>query len=104
MKEIKYTPQGFSYVDVNLIDVISWGGLGICNGCNKGPFENMKLIFVLGDTYCEECFNEWLERAKHYNKEDIESDLKYQKAHHINWYNYHIASGVKDGGNEDVSK
>lgn len=29
--KIKYTPQGFSYVDVNLLEVIAWGGIGICN-------------------------------------------------------------------------
>lgn len=97
MKTIKYTPQGFSYIDVDLLDVILWGGYGICNGCNEGPNEHMKLIFVLGDTYCEKCFNEWLERAKNYSKEDIEADLQYQKAHHMKWYEYHIKEGIKDG-------
>lgn len=97
MKTIKYTPQGFSYIDVNYIDVLLWGGYGICNGCNRGPFKHMKLVFVLGDTYCEECFNEWLERANKYAIEDIESDLQYQKAHHIDWYKYHIKEEIKDG-------
>lgn len=46
MKEIKHTPQGFSYVDVTLHEVINWGGLGICDGCNRGPFENLKLIYT----------------------------------------------------------
>ena len=47
MKEkIKYTPQGYSYVDVSLKDCLKWGGLGICDGCNKGPFEEMKLIWA----------------------------------------------------------
>lgn len=97
MKTIKYTRQGFSYIDVDLIDVLSWGGYGICNGCNRGPLKDMKLVFVLGDTYCEECFNEWLERAKKYSKEDIEADLKYQKAHHMDWYKYLIKEELKDG-------
>ena len=55
MKEIKHTPQGFSYVDVSIFEVINWGGIGICNSCGKGPFRNLKLIWVLGDTYCENC-------------------------------------------------
>lgn len=71
MKEIKYTPQGFSYVDVGIFEVINWGGIGICNSCGEGPFRNLKLVWVLGDTYCEKCFNEWLERAKRYSKNDI---------------------------------
>ena len=54
MSKIKYTPQGFSYVDVNLTDCINWGGLGICAGCDKISNE-AKLIFVLGDIYCNEC-------------------------------------------------
>lgn len=97
MKSIKYTPQGFSYIDVNLLDVLSWGGYGICNGCNEGPLSDMKLVFVLGDTYCQHCFDEWQERAKSYSKEDIEADLNYQKAHHIDWYKYLIKEEIKDG-------
>lgn len=84
--KIKYTPEGFSYVDVTLKDCLSWGGLGICDSCNKGPFENLKLIYVLHDTYCDECFNKWVERAKKYSKEDILYDLSIQKNNDIKWY------------------
>ena len=90
MKEIKYTPQGFSYVDVTIGDCLKWGGLGICDGCGKGPFRELKLIWVLHDTYCEKCFNEWLERAKKYTKEDIEEDLYLQKDNHLKWYQWHL--------------
>lgn len=88
-KEIKYTPQGFSYVDVNLFEVINWGGFGICNGCGKGPFRKMKLIYLLNDTYCEKCFDDWLQRCKKYSKEDIEYDLKIQKENDVKWYKIH---------------
>lgn len=90
MKEIKYTPQGFSYVDVGIFEIINWGGLGICAGCGKGPFRKMKLIWVLHDTYCENCFNEWLERAKYYSKQDIEYDLKLQKGKDVQWYKAYL--------------
>lgn len=90
MKEIKYTPQGFSYVDITIDDCLKWGGLGICNGCNKGPFSEMKLVWVLNDTYCEKCFNNWLERAKKYDTEDIEEDLAMQKGRDMAWYKYHL--------------
>lgn len=86
MKEIKYTPQGFSYVDVGIFEVINWGGYGICNSCGKGPFRNLKLVWILTDTYCDKCFNEWLERAKNYSKKHIEEDLELQKDNDIRWY------------------
>ena len=87
---IKYTPQGFSYVDITLEDCLNWGGLGICNDCGEGPFKELKLIYVLGDTYCEKCFDDWQKRAKSYSREDIEHDLKIQKGRDIKWYKYHL--------------
>lgn len=89
-KEIKYTPQGFSYVDVNLFEIAKWGGIGICNSCGKGPFMEMKLVYVLTDTYCEDCFNAWLKRSAKMSKEDIDYDLKVQKDNDIRWYKYHL--------------
>lgn len=88
-EKIKHTPQGFSYVDVGIFEIINWGGYGICNGCGKGPFRRMKLIYVLADTYCEDCFNRWLERCKRYSKEDIEYDLKVQQGNDEKWYKRH---------------
>jgi len=89
IKKIKHTPQGFSYVDVSLMDCLKWGGLGICDGCGKGGHLKLKLIYVLRDTYCEKCFNEWLERCKSYSKEDIEYDLNIQKQYDEKWYKAH---------------
>ena len=88
-RKIKYTPQGFSYVDVTLEDCMNWGGLGICAGCGE-IHDRLKLIFVLTDTYCENCFNKCLERSKNYSKEDIEYDLKIQNGRDKQWYFYHI--------------
>ena len=90
MKEIKYTPQGFSYVDVGIFEIINWGGVGICNGCGKGPFRKMKLIYVLADTYCEDCFNDFLERCNKMLTEDILHDLEIQKDNDIRWYKSHL--------------
>ena len=89
MKKIKYTPQGFSYVDVSLKECIKWGGLGICNGCYE-IHKDLKLIYVLHDTYCQKCFDEWLERCKTYSKDDIEYDLNIQKDNDIKWYKAHF--------------
>lgn len=89
MNRIKYTPQGFSYVDVTVGECIAWGGYCICNGCNE-ICGDLKLIYVLSDTYCTKCFREWLERAKNYNKEDIEYDLALQKQWDKEWYSMHV--------------
>lgn len=89
MKErIKYTPQGFSYIDVTLEECINWGGYGVCNGCGQ-IHDRLKLIWVLTDTYCEKCFNEWLKRSENMDKEDIDHDLALQKDNDIKWYEYH---------------
>lgn len=88
-REIKYTPQGYSYINVSLKECLSWGGLGICDGCNTGPHEKLKLIWALNDTYCETCFNKLLERQKNYSKEDIEHDLKLQRENDKRYYDYY---------------
>lgn len=89
MDRIKYTPQGFSYVDITSEECIAWGGYCICNGCNNIS-NDLKLVYILNDTYCQGCFDEWLERAKKYSKDDIEYDLAIQKKNHIDWYSAHI--------------
>ena len=91
MSKIEYTDRGFNYVEVTPIQNVSWGGYCICNGCN-GEFihENMYLVFVLGDVYCKNCFNEWLERSKKYKQSDVDEDLRYQKEHSFQWYKYHL--------------
>ena len=88
---IKYTDRGFSYVEVTPYENIKWGGFCICNGCNNDfENENMYLVYVLADTYCKECFNEWLERQKEYSQEDVEYDLHIQNGNDIEWYKYHL--------------
>lgn len=88
-RKIKYTSQGFSYVDVYLEEILNWGGYGVCTSCNKVLCHEMKLIYVLHDTMCLRCFNEWRERIKKMRKEDIEYDLNIQKQYHIDWYKEH---------------
>ena len=89
MDRIKYTPEGFSYVDVTVEECIGWGGFCICNGCNRIS-SDLKLVYVLADTYCKECFEDWLRRCKSYKEDDIKYDLAHQKQHHIEWYKCHI--------------
>lgn len=84
-RKIKYTPCGFSYVDVTLLECINWGGYGICASCNKIA-EKLKLIYVLNDVYCNKCFYKWLKRQKKYSKEEIEYDLYIQNKNDKAYY------------------
>ena len=88
MNKVKYTPQGFSYVDVTVYECLRWGGLGVCNSCGQ-IHQELKLVYVLTDTYCNKCFEKWVERSKNYSKSDIEYDLRVQKDRDIKWYKYH---------------
>ena len=88
LDKIKHTPQGFSYVDVSLFETILWGGAGICADCGEVS-RDLKLIWVIRDTFCDKCFNEWLERCKSYSKKDVEYDLNLQKDNDIRWYKMH---------------
>ena len=56
---IKYTPTGFSYVEVTFNECLAWGGLGICDMCNKQEDEGpLYLVWVLHDVFCKDCFEE----------------------------------------------
>ena len=89
-QRIKHTKEGFNYIKVSPIEIINWGGACICNSCGKQYIEDMYFIFVLTDTYCEKCFNDWCNRNKNLTQEDIEYDLKIQKEMSHKWYNYHL--------------
>ncbi len=84
-RKIQYTPKGYSYVDVTLEECLNWGGLGICSMCDE-VHEELKLIWAIGDTYCNKCFNEWLKRQKMYSQNDIEYDLRLQKQNDKRYY------------------
>ena len=91
LNRIKTTERGFNYVDVTPYENIKWGGMCICNGCgNTVEDKPMKLVFVLTDTYCDDCFNEWTKRAKNYPQEDVDYDLKKQNEMSEVWYKYHL--------------
>lgn len=85
-REIKYTPRGFSYVDVSLQECENWGGLGICDGCGKVQ-DDLKLVWVLHEVFCNKCFTEWCERQMNYSDEDVAFDLALQKEHDKSFYN-----------------
>ena len=80
MKKIETTEQGYYYAKVSNTECINWGGLGVCDLCGK-PFIEGYLTFVLGNCICEDCFKDWLSRAKVY-----EEDLEFQEEVSERWF------------------
>ena len=90
-KRIKVLDGGVNYVEVTPEEVLNWGGYCVCNGCN-GQFlnKNMYLIYLLSDTYCEDCFKERIEMLNNMSHEDMDSDLELQNSDSLDWYKYHL--------------
>lgn len=82
--KIEYTKQGYSYVRCTKDDCFKWGGMAICDSCNEFMQENVYLIYILNQAFCEKCFKDWQKRSKKYD-----SDLQLQKQNHIAWYKAH---------------
>lgn len=88
---IKYTPKGFSYIEVTPREIFAWGGMCICNGCNEQiTKDTMNLSFVLCDTYCKDCWQEILKRQEELSQEDTDYDLAIQNEQHLQWYKFHL--------------
>lgn len=47
-------------------EILSIGGLGICDACGQSHHEGGYLVPVLNWWMCEECFNDWKSRATYY--------------------------------------
>lgn len=86
-KEIKYTNQGYSYVECTREECFSWGGACVCDDCNENIEDTVYLIFVLGRALCKKCFEEWKKQSKVYAE-----DLQLQNERHVNYY---IAHGLE---------
>lgn len=83
-KKLEYTDKGYSYIKCTKEDCFNWGGMAICDSCSTPMFEDVYLIFILGQAFCPKCFEEWLERSTRY-----EEDLYLQKQNHKRWYKAH---------------
>lgn len=83
MKKVKlnYTNNGYSYIKCTKDDCFNWGGMAICDNCNKTMMEEIYLVFVLGRALCKECFGEWIKDSRKY-----EEDLYLQRKNHLAWY------------------
>lgn len=86
------TPQGFTYLPVSSHHIFNWGGLSVCDSCNQN-MQHGYLVYILNSCICSHCLNEWIERCKTSNKEDLVYDLYQQDLYSKAWYDYHIKAG-----------
>ena len=82
--KVKYTPQGYSYIECNRYDCFSWGGAAVCDSCGKNMQDKVYLIYILNSAYCPECFKEWEKSATKF-KEDLSNQNKYD----TKWFQVH---------------
>lgn len=71
MAESIQTDKNFLIVKTSNIEVVSIGGLGMCDSCNKASAAGYIIGALGGRWYCPECYEEWHSRATNY-KEDRE--------------------------------
>lgn len=84
IKKLNYTKQGYSYLKCTVQDCYEWGGAAICDSCGEKIKGDVFLIYILGQAFCSECFEDWTKRSKRY-----EDDIKLQKQNHNRWYKAH---------------
>ena len=72
MKEVE-NEKGFLVLEITRTEMVSklaqYGCIGVCDSCMTSP-EVGYYIAVLNQWFCNECYNEWMQRAVRYT-EDI---------------------------------
>jgi len=58
MAEIIENEKGFKVISSSMSETWKFGGMGICESCNKASFKGY-IICVLNRWYCEKCYEEW---------------------------------------------
>jgi hypothetical protein len=61
-----YTYSGLIAYKTTTEEIMSIGGLGICDECGQFIPSGGYLIPVLNHWQCQECFNDWKSRARYY--------------------------------------
>lgn len=86
-ERIKYVGE-MSYIEVSPNEIYSWGGMSVCDYCNKDIEDKGYLIFLLHSCVCRECFEDISKRYK--DKSIQESDKRLQDKYQIDYYKSHL--------------
>ena len=75
MAEIFKNDKEFLILKISSIEIVMYGGYGICDSCNDVPKEGY-YVAALNYWMCPTCFEEWIKAAKRYSE-----DIPYEKRH-----------------------
>lgn len=53
------------------MEILDWGGGGICDSCNKYLVTGRYLVAVMNHCICSICFEDWEKRSNVLHKEDL---------------------------------
>lgn len=73
--KIEKTENGHLFLSLNIQQLLSIGGLGICDRCGCAAFK-MKYVGALNMAFCYSCFDEWNNQAVYY-EEDSSFEKRY---------------------------
>ncbi len=65
MAKIVENKKKFIVFETSLDECLSWGGIGVCDHCNKKASTGY-LVAVLNHWVCKECYDNWLINAINY--------------------------------------
>ena len=77
MAEIVENKKGFKVISTSMSEALNFGGLGICDTCNKASFKGY-IVCVLNRWYCEDCYTSWNDRATYYEEDAHFEAMKFE--------------------------
>jgi len=65
MAQVIENPKGFKVIKTTATECLKWGGMAVCDHCNKEVSYDSSgyFIAVLNHWVCPECYDKWLEKA-----------------------------------------
>jgi len=80
MAKVIENEKGFKVIEISLSEVNkAFGGLGICDDCNKASFKH-NYIAVLNQCYCPECYTDFKARATYYPEDSKIENTNFENA------------------------
>lgn len=72
------TEKGFKVIKCSIVEIMKLGGIGICDMCDTAPLDGY-YIAVLNQWVCEDCYNDWLRRARPYKEDEPIEDKNFKR-------------------------
>ncbi len=77
MAQIIENSKGFKIISTSMSEALNFGGLAICDTCNQASFKGY-IVCVLNRWCCENCYEEWNDRAIYYTEDSDFESMKFE--------------------------